>query len=191
MHQQGQPIGQPGQPRYTGINPEAANLSEAIGLKVVKGALVPATEADLERLHRLNLSLNQTVYAELDWRRLPSDLRRIHKLGQLVVDQTDRFSHMTAHQAIKTLQAESGAGCDVISVPAGTLADLAGLPCRGDRNQLVTVNRPWTLSPSHLSGAQFAQLLDQLCRYIALTVWPECEPAEIASWTDLLPRSCP
>ena len=169
----------------------AANLSQAIGLKVVKGALVPASDADVERLRRLNLSLNQTVYAELDWHRLPHDLRRIHRLGQLLVEQTDRFAHMNAHQAIKTLQALSGAGCDVVSLKAGMLADLTGGECLGDPEELVAVFQPWTLSPGRMSGAQFAELLDQLCRYVALNVWPECDPEDIASWTELVPRSCP
>ena len=165
--------------------------SPAIGLKVIRGALVPATELDQQQLRNLNLSLNQTIHARLDWLRLPSDLKRIHKLGQLLVEQTPMFAHMDPHTAIKVLQSLSGAGCDLFSVPAGTLADLAGIQCQDDPHKLVTVFQPWSLSPQSLSGAQFARLYDQLCRYVAIEVWPECEPEDVKEWTDLVANSCP
>jgi|GEM_PF-5263397 len=170
---------------------DPADPAPAIGLRVVRGALVPATELDQQQLRRLNLSLDQTVYAELDFERVPADLKRIHKLGQLLVDQVPLFAHMDAHMAIKVLQSLSGAGCDVMSVPAGTLADLSGQECQGDPNKLVTVFQPWSLSPSRMSGAQFARLLDQLCRYIAIEIWSDCPPEDVKMWADTMPSSNP
>ncbi|OLF82094.1 hypothetical protein AWH63_11175 [Marinobacter sp. C18] len=175
--------------KHTAFN--AADPSPAIGLKVVRGALVPASEVDQQTLRSLNLSLGQTVYAAMDFQRVPADLKRIHKLGQLLVDQVPMFAHMDAHTAIKVLQSLSGAGCDVMSVPAGTLADLAGQSCHGDPNALVTVFQPWSLSPNTMSGAQFARLLDQLCRYVACEIWPDCNPEDVKSWADVVPPSLP
>lgn len=165
--------------------------SPAIGLRVVRGALVPATDQDQDQLKRLNLSLNQVVHAQVDFQRVPADLKRIHRLGQLLVDQCEMFAHMDSHQAIKVLQSLSGIGCDVVSVPAGTLADLTGRECKDDPRKLVTVFQPWSLSPRTMSGAQFARLYDQLCRYVATEVWENCTPESIQNWVDVLPRSCP
>lgn len=168
-----------------------ADPTPPIGLRVVKGALMPATESDHQTLQRLDLSMNQVVHVQLDTLRHPSDLKRIHKLGQLLVEHVDMFAHMDSHQAVKVLQSLSGAGCDVVSLPAGTLADLAGQPCQGNPDKLVVVFQPWSLSPNALSGAQFARLFDQLCRYVALEIWPHCEQEQIAKWADITPYSLP
>ena len=163
----------------------------AIGLRVVRGALVPATQDDQEQLKRLNLSLNQVIHAQVDFQRTPAGLKKIHRLGQLLVENCEMFAHMDSHQAIKVLQSLSGVGCDVVSVPAGTLADLTGRECKEDPRKLITVFQPWSLSPRTMSGAQFARLYDQLCRYVATDIWEHCAPETINHWVEALPSSCP
>ncbi|WP_175618675.1 hypothetical protein [Marinobacter lutaoensis] len=170
---------------------DSGSQAPAVGLRVVKGALVPATEEDYQQLKTLDLSLNQTIFATIDFAQKPGSLKRIHRLGQLLVEQVPMFAHLDAHQAIKVLQSLSGAGCDVISVPAGTLAALAGMECQGDPNALVTVFQPWSLSPSSLTGPQFERLFSQLCRYVATEIWPDLDPGDIERWTDLVHRDTP
>lgn len=162
-----------------------------VGLRVIRGGFVPASETDAQLLRSLNLRTNALVSAELDWLRAPHDLRRIHRLGQILVDQVPEFAHLDAHEAIKRLQALSGAGCRCIGIPAVALAQLTGIPCQGDPNAIITVYEPYSLSPSSLSGAQFARLLDQLCKYVALHIWPDLTDVEIARWTSEIPYSCP
>lgn len=168
-----------------------AGSAPAVGLIVKKGALVPATEADQNQLRDLDLSFEQPVFALIDFEQKPGCLKRIHRLGQLLVDQVPMFEHLDAHQAIKVLQSMSGAGCDIVSVRAGELADLTGRECQGDRNALVPVFQPWSLSPSSLAGAQFERLLSQLCRYVAIEIWPDIEPDQIELWTDQVHRNTP
>lgn len=170
---------------------QQSSASQSIGLRVIRGALVPATEVDALALRSLNLRTNMVVSADIDWMRAPHDLRRIHRLGQILVDQVPDFAHLDAHEAIKRLQAASGAGCRVIGVPASILARLAGLPCPEYPDEIIPVNEPYSLSPSTLSGAQFARLLDQLCKYVALHIWPELSDEEIVRWTDEIPYSTP
>lgn len=169
----------------------SSKASTPIGLRVIKGALVPATDEDASVLRRLNLSIGQTVYAELDWMRAPHDLKRIHRLGQILVDQVSDFAHMDAHTAIKAIQSLSGAGCRMISIPAGVLADLTGQPCQSNPHDLISICEPMSLSPSTMSGAQFSILLDQLCRYVAINIWPSLSAAQIEAWTDEVTRSTP
>jgi len=169
---------------------DQSGSAPAVGLRVIKGALVPASENDQRQLRTLDLALNQTVFATIDFAQKPGSLKRIHALGQLLVDQ-GIFSHLDSHQAIKVLQSMSGAGCEVVSVQAGTLADLTGQPCIGNPERLVTVFQPWSLSPSSLTGPQFERLFSQLCRYVALEIWPDIEPEEIERWADLIHRDCP
>lgn len=169
----------------------AGSSGAPVSLRVIPGGFVPATDTDAQALRALGLRTNMTVCADLDWIRAPHDLRRIHRLGQILVDQVPDFSHLDAHEAIKRLQAASGAGCKVIGMPALALAQLTGIPCQGDPGAVVTVNEPYSLSPSSMSGAQFARLLDQLCKYVALHIWPELTDEEIARWTNEIPYSVP
>lgn len=171
--------------------PDTSGSAPAVGLKVVKGALVPASEADTVQLRACELSMNQTIFATLDFPQKPGSLKRIHRLGQLLVDQVPMFGHLDSHQAIKVLQSMSGAGCEVISVPAGTLANLTGQECMGDPSELVTVFQPWSLSPSTMNGPQFERLFSQLCRYVALEIWPDLEPEQIEQWADVTHQETP
>jgi hypothetical protein len=166
-----------------------------ISLIVQKGALVPATEHDSERLRKQDLRIGQTVFAEIDTERHPKDLKRIHRLGQIVCENIDQFAHLDAHQAIKKLQAESGVGCDFMQVSVTSLRKIVSMKdipvIDIPDDTMVTVTSPKSLSPAKMDGSEFHIVFDGLCRYLALHYWPEISAEDALEMVDLFAFSTP
>lgn len=85
------------------------------------GALVPASPVDARRLRDLKLGQGQTLRAELSKPRNVRFHRLVHALGQLLADHWPAFAGLTAHDAIKRAQVESGTACDTQQIDLGPL----------------------------------------------------------------------
>lgn len=183
------------------IEADKQAAAQPIGLRVIKGALVPATDDDIETLRRFRLRVGHLVLATLDRPRHPEGLRVLHGFAQLISQNIEGFEHLTAHQVIKRLQAESGVGCHLISVSARD-AISALLPSLGEElaspinfdnigDQLVTAYQPKSLSAATMDDAEFQEIFDGLSRYVALHYWPTMTPEQIAETARLMPESVP
>lgn len=85
------------------------------------GALVPANEIDRRLMKERRFHVNREVRAELKQPRNPGFHRLFHAIGHLMVDNVDDFRDLTAHDAIKRLQRESGVCCEEIEMDLGPL----------------------------------------------------------------------
>jgi len=85
------------------------------------GALVPRWSADRDQMRARKFVTGAELRAELKRKRNPKFYRLGHALGKLLVKQTDEFSKLNAHTAVKRLQVESGVCCDrvVYELPGG------------------------------------------------------------------------
>lgn len=79
-------------------------------------ALVPADEFAFEDLAACKFKLGETVKADIKRSRNPGFHRFVHALGKLAVEQVPGFENLNAHEAVKRLQLESGAGCDTLVI---------------------------------------------------------------------------
>lgn len=187
-------------PRSKGIQQAG---SQWVNLCVVKGALVPATEADVDTLRRFRLRVGHTVRAEIDRPRCAEGLRILHSFAQLVSQNIEGYEHLTAHQVLKRLQAESGVGCEIVSISIqdfwntlqpGLRAHLETLDSQivqDEDDRLVTGYKPKSLSQSVMDDTEFQEIFDGLCRYVALKYWPGMSPDAIAETARLMPHSIP
>ncbi|WP_273208788.1 hypothetical protein [Marinobacter subterrani] len=183
------------------IESDKQAAAQPIGLRVIKGALVPATDDDIETLRRFRLRVGHLVIATLDRPRHPEGLRVLHGFAQLISQNIEGFEHLTAHQVIKRLQAESGVGCHLISVSARD-AISALLPSLGDDiasaidfnkmgDHLVNAYQPKSLSAATMDDAEFQEIFDGLARFVALRYWPSMTPEQIQETAGLMPESVP
>jgi hypothetical protein len=178
---------------------------------VVKGALVPVSDADTDTLRRFRLRVGQMVIANIDRPRHPEGLRLLHSFAQLVSQNIEGFEHHTAHQVIKKLQAQSGVGCHMTSVTlkdfwntllptiqeddapdieAG-LNEISKLMSAGAGEQMITGYQPKSLSMATMDDFEFQEIFDGLCRYVALTYFPSMSPEAVAETARLMPSSTP
>ncbi|KXS55316.1 MAG: hypothetical protein AWU57_302 [Marinobacter sp. T13-3] len=172
--------------------------AQSVCLRVVRGALVPLTEQDSEALRRFRLRVGQTVLADIDRPRSPEGLRLLHRFAALVTENVEGFEHLSAHQTIKRLQAESGVGCNIVSVQARDFLDYLGTnlgidtsEIPRDANRMMTAYQPRSLSMSTMDDAEFQEIFDGLCRYVTLKYWPSLTPEQMANLAEMMPESVP
>lgn len=187
-------------PRTPSSSPDIG--SQSVSLTVAKGALIPSTDADTETLRKFRLRIGQSVRANIDTPRNPEGFRLLHGFAQLVSQNIEGFEHMPAHQVIKTLQAESGVGCELVSIAASDFAsmlppDLQSLlvtPRQTDSREpdrMITAFQPRSLAVGKMDDSEFQEIFDGLCRYIALTYWKDMTGEQIAETARLMPDSTP
>lgn len=180
---------------------------EPIGLRVVQMAdpetgalrrvLVAATASDADRLRTKGNKVGDLVFARMTKPRNPGFHRLAHAIGQLAVDNIDAFDHMEAHVALKRLQIEAGAGCDLMNVqlntmwfqvldfidtnigrPVGNMLQLA-MESMGLKDHLVQMWVPRSLSYDNMDEVEFKQVIRSICRYMAKTYWPTMSAEQI------------
>lgn len=193
------------------IPKDNAYASQPISLRVVKGALVPVSDADTETLRRFRLRVGQLVVASIDRPRHPEGLRLLHSFAQLISQNVEGFEHHTAHQVIKKLQAQSGVGCTMISTSlrdfwrtllpsiSDALApgavngfeEISDMVNAGAGDRMITGYQPKSLSAATMDDSEFQEIFDGLCRYVALTYWPSMTAEQVAETARLMPDSTP
>ena len=139
---------------------------ERILLRVERGALVPADAHSQQRLRERGYRVGDVLAAELAKPRSPGFWRLAHRIGTLCTQSIDAFNGLTAHQAIKKIQADAGLECDV------THTDIPGLG-------VLVSKQPRSLSFESMEQGQFYEFTRAACRHIASTYWPHLTTEQV------------
>jgi len=137
------------------------------------GALVPLTKWDARAMRDRKMHINVELRAELKQRRNVKFHRLSHALGALVVDQHEAFAGLSAHDALKRLQAESGAACETVAYD---------LP-----NGLGTLTRsePRSLAFDEMDEGEFQQVMQTIVAHIRAKYWPDMTEETIAEMVEM------
>lgn len=145
---------------------------EVLMMRVGKGILTPADSYTTQRLRAKAFHTGDLVGVELRKIRNPAFHRLAHALGSLLVENTDRFLGLNAHQALKRIQYEAGVGCDEMSVQAG--------------DEMAVVRIPRSLSFASMDDGEFHEIYSQMCGYIARTYFPKLTQEQVAQMAELM-----
>jgi hypothetical protein len=118
-----------------------------------------------------------TYRAELKQPRNARFLRLVHALGRRCSEHIDGFPS-DAHDAIKRLQLESGAECDLEAI---TL-DLG--PVIGKHQ--VQVKKPRSIAFDTMTEDRFVALFRDMCRHLCHTYWPHLTEQQIEEQAELM-----
>ena len=155
--------------------PAAKRRPERMLFRVTRDGLVPADGITEGRFRARRYAAGDRVFVELKKPRNPGFHRLAHALGKLLVDQLDTFRYCDAHSALKRLQAESGIGCEPLSL------DMDG--------ETVVLNMPISLSYESMEQGEFYEVYNGLCSFLAEKYWPDCTQEQIRTMVELMPES--
>ncbi len=141
------------------------------------GALVPLTKWDAREMRDRKMAVGAELRAELKQRRNVKFHRLAHALGALLVEQHPEFDGMTGHNALKRLQRETGACCDVQTIDLGPLGQ-------------VPVSVPRSMAFDECDESQFKELMDSIYAHIAKTYWPSLSPEDVQQMVELYDGGC-
>jgi len=144
---------------------------ESVYVRVGKGRLEPADAYAASQLRSRGYRVGDVLKAKLTKLRNPKFNRLDHRIGQLVVANIDSFHGADAHDAIKRLQIESGAGCDEIGVI---------LPGFG----MAMHRTPRSLSFDQMSEEEYQQVAKAICRYVSERYWPTLTPEQVEAMAE-------
>lgn len=94
------------------------------------GALVPAHPIDQRLLRERRFAVDREVRAELKQPRNVAFHRLAHALGHLLVDNVEAFRDLSAHEALKRVQRESGVCCEPFEIDLGPLGKVQAMQAR-------------------------------------------------------------
>lgn len=117
------------------------------------GCLRPANLIDQRLLKERRFHMGKEIRAELKQPRNPAFHRLAHAVGNLLVDNVEKFRDMTGHDALKEVQRESGVCCDTIELDLGTLGR-------------VPVKQPRSLAFDEMAEDEFRVFFDGVTAYI-------------------------
>lgn len=117
------------------------------------GALVPAHPIDQRLMKERRFHVDREVRAELKQPRNPAFHRLAHAIGHLLVDNVDGFETLTAHDALKRVQRESGTCCETMEIDLGSLGK-------------VPVSVPRSIAFDEMPEDEFAELFKGVTDYI-------------------------
>lgn len=127
------------------------------------GCLRPANMIDQRLMKERRFAVGKEIRAELKQSRNPAFHRLAHAVGNLLVDNVDKFAAMTGHDALKEVQRESGVCCDVIELDLGTLGR-------------VPVKQPRSIAFDELEESDFKVFFDGVTHYIDEHYLPDMPP---------------
>lgn len=169
-------------------------------------AYVPATGSDAERLKPLHHKEGDLVFADFRKPRNPGFHRLAHAIGTLAVENIDGFAHLSAHEALKRLQMESGCGCETVMVNMNTIwQDVLGwikenlgeafvtilrmgIKEAGIRVKLVPLHVPRSLAYDSLDQQEFYEVIKGICKFMAIKYWPGCSAEQIQEMAEAAGR---
>lgn len=125
------------------------------------GALVPLTTWDARSMRERKYSVGTELRAELKQRRNVKFHRLAHAIGALMVEQHEAFAGLTAHDALKRLQAESGAACETVQY------DLPGGLGK------LTRTEPRSIAFDEMDEGEFSEVVQAMYRHIAAKYWTD------------------
>lgn len=120
----------------------------------VMGALVPAHPIDRRLMKERRFHVNREVRAELKQPRNPGFHRLAHAVGNLLVDNVEKFRGKSGHDALKEIQRESGVCCEPIEIDLG--------PVIGK----VQANVARSIAFDEMDEAEFGELFNGVCDWI-------------------------
>lgn len=124
-------------------------MAEKIYLRVANGGFIPADNYAARRLEEKKLKPGEVVGAVLTKLRKVGTNNNAHKISDLMVHNHEFFSGMTSHMALKYLQIESGAACDVY----------------GHGENIIKV--PKSFNFADMDESEFMEAIKIICRHIA------------------------
>lgn len=139
------------------------------------GALVPRYGCDVREMRARKYNVGTELRAELKKPRNPKFHRLAHALGQLVVDQVEGFDDLSAHDALKRLQRESGIQCESQEIE---------LPGFGK----LTANVARSMAFDELDEGEFAELFEGVVRHIRAKYWPTLTDDQIEQFVLITER---
>lgn len=151
-----------------------AKKPEKLPFTVIKGALAPADGYVAKRMRERGYRIGDTLMTVLTKPRNPGTHRLAHRIGVMCNQNLPGFEELTAHQAIKRLQLESGVACDEIG---------AMMPNVG----MTMVRIPRSISYESMDEGEFREAVLGICRHIAAQYWPGLEPEQVAEMADTMP----
>ena len=145
------------------------------------GALVPAHPIDQRLMKERKFSVNREVRAELKQPRNPGFHRLAHAIGNLLVDNVEKFRGMGGHDALKAVQLESGVCCEMIEMDASPVIEAILDACEtllgeGARKVLsgvlpdlktIPVKRARSIAFDEMPEDEFGVFFDGITEYIA------------------------
>lgn len=179
--------------------PEPIALRVALSgdLSAQRRVLVAATAGDAARLASKGNHVGDLIFARITKPRNPGFHRLAHRIGQLVVENVEGFGHMEAHAALKRLQIESGAGCEILSVEISSvwaevlawIGENIGRPvaemlrlatdAMGLKGKLIPIHVPKSLSYDSMDEGAFKDAVKSICKYLSIRYWPAMSPEDI------------
>lgn len=182
--------------------PRPKKKAEPIGLRFAidkNGTYLfaPASSSDQERLRAKRMNHGDLVFVDFRKPRNVGFHRLAHALGKMVVENVEDFDHLTPHEALKRLQVESGAGCEILHVEMSTIwkdisewiainlgASFAtvlkeSLKAMGVKSRMVAIRVPRSLSFDSMDQETFHEVLRAICKYVAKRYWPSMTPEQI------------
>jgi hypothetical protein len=139
------------------------------------GAWVPQTKWDARAMRDRKYHVGTEVRAEFKKPRNIKHHRLAHALGSMMVDSLEDFAALTAHDALKLLQSESGASCDVVEYDIPNVGKL-------------TRNEPRSLAFDELDEGEFSEVMQTIFRHIKAKYWPQMSEEEIALMAEAYER---
>jgi hypothetical protein len=124
--------------------------------------------SDIEQIRERNFKNGDLVRVTVSKAVDPWINRAVHALGKLVVQNIEGFESMTAHQALKRLQVESGIHCEPILVEGRFL-----------------VNIPVSLAFGETDDAEWRVFARGIAQYLVKRYWPTTTPEAIEEMAEL------
>lgn len=144
-------------------------------LRVIKGGFAPENSYVASRLRDKGYKVGDVVLASITKPRKPGYNKYAHKIAQLCIKNTERFSQYTnPHLVLKTLQAESGAGCEII---------ILKVPQVGFVEQRI----PLSLSFESMEQGEFEEVVKGLCRHIGAEYMHGMTPEQVQEMVEVMP----
>jgi hypothetical protein len=175
---------------------------ERVYLRVIKGGFAPADVCAQSQLRARGYSVGDVLAADLSKLRNQKFNRLVHRIGQLVTANVDRFSGMDAHAAIKRLQWEGNIACDEIGVSmrsaweqiSAAILKIPGMEVIAPalavvgsmlpERAVLMMRQPRSLSFESMDEAEYQEAARGICRTIAERYWPMLTAEQIAEMAE-------
>lgn len=149
-------------------------MAERIAMRVDKGALVPASASDLEKLRARKYRMGDIVFADLRKPRSPGFHRLVHQFGVMLVENVEAFETMQAHQVLKRLQIEGDIACDYMAIV---------MPGVGP----VHYRMPKSLAYESMDEGEFQQVYKAFASHVAKQYMQTLTPEQVEELVEIMP----
>lgn len=140
------------------------------------GAPVPLTRWDARAMRDRKYHTGSELRADLSKKRNPMFWRLAHAMAAMVIDQIDDFANLAVHDALKKLQADSGAACEIVEYDIPELGH-------------VTRSEPRSLSFDECDEGEFSEVMSTIYRHIGKKYWPSMDEFAIEEMVAMYERN--